>query len=288
MSDFELNRELNGELNWPAPAKLNLFLHITGRRPDGYHLLQTAFQFVDYGDRLGFQLRDDDKIVLATPLAGVAPEDDLTVRAAQLLQEESGCRRGVEIHIDKRLPMGGGLGGGSSDAATTLVALNHLWQIGFDEDRLAAMGLRLGADVPVFVRGRAAWAEGVGEELVPLELPEPWFLVVIPSCQVPTGKIFSDPQLTRDSQSLKMSAFLDGQGGNVCEAVVRRRYPEVDNALNWLAQYGQARMSGTGACVFVSFAQEAQARKALAEKPVEWGGFVAKGLNRSPLYERLG
>ena len=272
---------------WPAPAKLNLFLHITGRREDGYHLLQTVFQFVDYGDWLEFDLRDDGRVCRVDALEGVAPEDDLTVRAARLLQQESGCERGVDIRIDKRLPMGGGLGGGSSDAATTLVALNQLWKLGFSEDRLAELGLALGADVPVFVRGRAAWAEGVGEVLEPIELSEPWFLVIVPPCHVPTAEIFRDPELTRDAQSLKIPAFLSGQGINVCEAVVRKRYPEVDKALNWLAEYGEARMSGTGACIFAPFADEAQARRVFDRMPAQWRGFVAKGLNQSPLLGRL-
>ncbi len=272
---------------WPAPAKLNLFLHITGRRADGYHLLQTVFQFVDYGDYLNFTLRDDGDVRRLSEVPGVAAEDDLVVRAARLLQRETGCRQGVDIEIDKRLPMGGGLGGGSSDAATVLVALNELWQLNLSTPDLAALGLRLGADVPVFVAGQAAWAEGVGEHLQPLQLPEPWFLVLIPPCHVPTGEIFSDPQLTRDAQSIKIPAFLAGQGQNVCEPVVRRRYPEVDKALNWLAEFAPARMSGTGACVFAAFADQAEALRVLNLRPDGVQGFVARGLNRSPLLQRL-
>jgi len=273
--------------SWPAPAKINLFLHITGRRDDGYHLLQTAFQFLDYGDELMFEVRDDGQVNRLVEVPGVPAGQDLIVRAARCLQQQSGTSLGVDIRINKHLPMGGGLGGGSSDAATTLVALNHLWQLGFSQQRLADIGLGLGADVPVFVHGRAAWAEGVGEHLTPLELPQSWFLVVIPPCHVPTAEIFSDSQLTRDSQSLKIPAFLAGQGENVCEPVVRKRFPDVDKALNWLANFSPARMSGTGACVFAPFNSEAEAQRVMAQMPGEWQGFVAKGLNRSPLLARL-
>jgi len=272
---------------WPAPAKVNLFLHITGRREDGYHLLQTVFQFVDYCDELGFELREDGVVRRVTELAGVAEGDDLSVRAARSLQQFSGTTLGADIHINKCLPMGGGLGGGSSDAATTLVALNFLWDLGLSLDQLAGLGLELGADVPVFIRAQAAWAEGVGETLIPLDLPEPWFVVIVPPCHVSTAEIFAAPELTRDAQSIKIPAFLAGQGLNVCEAVVRERYPDVDKALNWLAQYSQARMSGTGACVFAPFANEADARRVLQQLPREWRGFVARGLNRSPLLDRL-
>ena len=272
---------------WPAPAKVNLFLHITGRRDDGYHLLQTVFQFLDCSDELSFEVREDAQIRRLTRVEGVAETDDLIIRAARSLQRTAGTRKGVDISINKRLPMGGGLGGGSSDAATTLVALNRLWGLGLPLQTLADLGLDLGADVPVFVRGQAAWAEGVGESLVPIELSEPWFLVLVPACHVSTAEIFAAPELTRDAQSLKIPAFLEGQGINVCEAVVRKRFPEVDQALNWLSQYGQARMSGTGACVFATFANEADAQLALQQRPVNWRGFVAKGLNRSPLLDRL-
>ena len=272
---------------WPAPAKVNLFLHITGRRDDGYHLLQTVFQFLDCSDELSFEVREDAQIRRLTRVEGVAETDDLIIRAARSLQRTAGTRKGVDISINKRLPMGGGLGGGSSDAATTLVALNRLWGLGLPLQTLADLGLDLGADVPVFVRGQAAWAEGVGESLVPIELSEPWFLVLVPACHVSTAEIFAAPELTRDAQSLKIPAFLEGQGINVCEAVVRKRYPEVDQALNWLSQYGQARMSGTGACVFATFANKVDAQYALQQRPANWRGFVAKGLNRSPLLDRL-
>ncbi len=273
--------------SWPAPAKINLFLHITGRRDDGYHLLQTAFQFLNFGDDITFDVRDDGEVNRLDDVPGVAPEQDLIVRAARELQKHANTPKGVDIRINKRLPMGGGLGGGSSDAATTLVALNCLWGLGLSEDQLAEIGLGLGADVPVFVRGYAAWAEGVGENLTPIELPEPWFLVVIPSCQVPTGEIFSDSRLTRDSESIKMPAFLAGHSENVCEPVVRKRYPEVDKALNWLSNFSQARMSGTGACVFAPFQSEVEAEQVMSQLPSEWRGFVAKGLNQSPLLARL-
>ncbi len=272
---------------WPAPAKINLFLHITGRRADGYHLLQTVFQFLDHGDRLQFEPREDGRVALATPLPGVDPEEDLTVRAARLLRRHAGVERGVTIAIEKRLPMGGGLGGGSSDAATTLVALDHLWKLDLGVDALAALGLELGADVPVFVRGHAAWAEGVGERLTPIEPPEPWYLVVVPGCQVPTAEIFSARELTRDSETITIPAFLAGQGENVCEPVVRKRYPEVDEAMRWLGRFGRARMSGTGASVFVAFSEEGEAREAAKQVPPKWRAFVARGLNRSPLMERL-
>lgn len=274
--------------SWPAPAKLNLFLHITGRRPDGYHTLQTVFQFLDFGDELSFQPRDDGRIERIGDVPGVAAERDLSVRAARLLREAAGGNHGVTIEIRKRLPMGGGVGGGSSDAATTLVALNALWNIGLGADELARLGLRLGADVPVFVRGRAAWAEGVGDELQPLpDLPEPWYLVIVPNCHVPTAEIFSVPELTRDQPPIKIRNFLAGEARNVCEPVVRQRYPEVDEALKWLGQFGPARMSGTGACIFLAFDSQEKARAVYNGRPSKWGGFVARGQNESPLRRRL-
>lgn len=272
---------------WPAPAKLNLFLHIVGRRPDGYHLLQSVFQFLDHGDLIHFTVHDRDEVRRVSSLPGVAPEHDLVVRAAQLLRQETGYRGGVDIRVDKRLPMGGGLGGGSSDAATTLVALNRLWGLGLSQEALAALGLCLGADVPVFVRGEAAWAEGVGERLQPVELPEPWFVVLVPPVSVSTAEVFSDPELTRNCLPITIRDFLRGAGGNVCEPVVRRRYPQVAEALDWLATHAPARMTGTGACVFAAFEDEFAARAALAARPVGFDGFVARGCNRSPLLARL-
>jgi 4-diphosphocytidyl-2-C-methyl-D-erythritol kinase len=272
---------------WPAPAKLNLFLHITGRRADGYHLLQTVFQFLDYGDALHFSPRTDGRVRRLNALPGVPEESDLVVRAARLLQQVSGCTQGVDIRVDKRLPMGGGLGGGSSDAATTLVALNQLWSLGLSQQSLAELGLQLGADVPVFVYGHAAWAEGVGEKLTDVDLPEPWFVVLTPPVQVPTAEIFNAPELTRDCPPITIRDFLGGHGGNVCQPLVAERHPEVATALAWLGKYGKAIMTGTGACVFAAFDEEARAREVFAARPQGWQGFVACGCNRSPLLKRL-
>lgn len=284
-----LNLSMDPGCAWPAPAKINLFLHITGRRPDGYHLLQTVFQFLDYCDYLSFKLRDDGAIRRSSPLPGIDPEADLTVRAARLLQRHAGVAQGVEISLDKRIPLGGGLGGGSSDAATTLWALNCLWNLDLSPDTLAALGLQLGADVPVFVRGRAAWAEGVGEILTPLPLEEPWYLVLMPEVQVPTAAVFAAPDLTRDSDALTIDGFLSGDHGvNVCEPVVRARYPRVGEALDWLSRYAPARMSGTGACVFARFAEREAAEAVRAQLPAGWRGFVTKGCNRSPLLAKVG
>jgi len=274
-------------LSVPAPAKLNLFLHVLGRRPDGYHLLQTAFQFLDYGDQLQFRRRDDGRIRRLDGLPGVDPEADLVLRAARALQQHAGVRVGADIALDKRLPLGGGLGGGSSDAATTLLALNRLWGLELSLETLAEIGLGLGADVPVFVHGRAAWAEGVGERLTPIELPEPWYLVAWPPLSVSTGAVFSDPELTRNTPPIKISAFRPGAGRNDCEVLVRRRFPEVGQLIDWMTERAPARMSGTGACVFAAFADEAAARAALAELPAPWQGFVARGRNRSPAHEAL-
>ena len=272
---------------WPAPAKLNLMLHIVGRRPDGYHLLQTVFQFLDRGDWLWFDVRDDGLIERVGKVAGVPAEADLTVRAARLLQQTAGVRQGAAIRITKRLPMGGGLGGGSSDAATTLVALNHLWRTGLNLAELAELGLTLGADVPVFVHGQAAWAEGVGERLTPVDLAQPWFVVLAPPCQVATGAVFNDPDLTRNSLPITIVDFVAGVGGNDCEAVVYRRHPEVAAAARWLAQFGLARLTGTGACVFAAFPDGPSAERVLARLPADWNGFMARGCNRSPLHEHL-
>jgi len=269
---------------WPAPGKLNLFLHVLGRREDGYHELQTVFQFLDYGDSLVFDIEEVPEIRRQRPLPGIPAADDLSLRAARLLQAETGCRQGVSITVEKRLPLGGGLGGGSSDAATTLVALNRLWGTGLDMSALAALGLRLGADVPVFVHGHAAWAEGVGDVLQPVDLPEPWYLVVVPPCQVATAEIFAAADLTRNCPPITIRDFLDGAGENICETVVCRLYPEVAGALDWLRRYQPAaRMSGTGSAVFAAFDQEADARALLGRLPEHLEGFVAQGLNVSPL-----
>lgn len=277
---------------WPAPAKLNLFLHITERRDDGYHVLQTLFQLLDHGDALHFTLRDDGEIHRTSEHAGVDEDQDLSVRAAKALQHAAGIEQGVDIYLDKHLPMGGGVGGGSSDAATTLVALNYLWQTGLTLDQLARIGLELGADVPVFVKGRSAFAEGVGEKLTPLDLPEPWFLVVKPPVHVSTAEIFSDPQLTRNCQAiticdLQASAAAMDEMSNVCEPIAKQHYPEIAELVHYLERYGHARMTGTGACVFVRFDDETRARQALDELPEHWTGFVAKGKNVSPLHEKL-
>lgn len=272
---------------WPAPAKLNRFLRIVGRRADGYHLLQTLFQFLDRADELRFELCDDTRIERVTGPAEVPPEADLTVRAARLLQTRCGVDRGVRIHLDKHLPLGGGLGGGSSDAATTLVALNHHWGLGLTLDELTELGLQLGADVPVFVQGRAAWAEGVGERLTPVTPDEPWFVVVIPPCQVATAEVFNDPGLTRDARPSKIRSFLTEADGNDCEAVVFRRYPRVAEVAEWLSQYGKVRMTGTGACLFAAFAERDSAERILASRPKWLNGFVSRGRNRSGLHEYL-
>ncbi|MEY6433017.1 4-(cytidine 5'-diphospho)-2-C-methyl-D-erythritol kinase [Thioalkalicoccus limnaeus] len=272
---------------WPAPAKLNLMLRILGRRADGYHRLQTVFQFIERCDLIQFTPRADGVIERVGGPAEVPPEQDLTVRAARALQEFTGCRDGVAIDVCKRLPMGGGLGGGSSDAATTLVALDYLWETHLGTDTLADLGLQLGADVPVFVRGSAAWGEGVGEALTPILLPEPWYLVVCPPCHVSTGAVFADPDLTRDSPPITLSRFLSGATENDCLAVVTRRYPEVAAALAWLGDWGEARLTGTGACVFATFAASESAQEALMHVPEGWTAFVARGLNRSPLWQRL-
>ncbi len=270
--------------NWPAPAKLNLFLHITGQRADGYHELQTVFQFLSVGDTLQFEITESADVRLLTPVEGVANADNLVLRAAICLQEQANVKQGVKISLDKQLPMGGGLGGGSSNAATTLVALNQLWQAGLSIDELAELGLALGADVPIFVRGNAAWAEGVGEKLSPINPPEPWYVVISPSCSVSTAEVFADEGLTRDCPRITMSRFLSGEGSNIFEAVVTKHYPAVAEALAWLAQFGDARMTGTGACVFVGFEDRAKAVQVFASRPSHWQGFVAKGCNRSDLY----
>lgn len=272
---------------WPAPAKINLFLHIVGRRPDGYHLLQTHFQFLDHGDDLRFRPRGDGVIRRLSDLPGVPPESDLVVRAARALQRASGTRLGADIEVEKRLPMGGGLGGGSSNAATTLVALDHLWGTDLGVDALAALGLELGADVPVFVRGEAAWAEGVGERLTPLAAEEPWCLVIHPGCEVPTAAVFGDPELTRDTPALKIPGLPPDLMHNDCEPVTRRLFPAVGAALDWLGEHAPARMSGTGACIFASFAERADAMAVGAKVPAAWTWFVARRRNRSPLLDRL-
>ncbi len=268
---------------WPAPAKLNLFLHITGRRADGYHTLQTVFQFLDFGDELAFVVTDDGRIARAAPVPGVTEENDLTLRAARLLKESRGVTKGVLIHLTKRLPIGGGLGGGSSDAATTLLALNELWGTRLPIPELAALGLKLGADVPVFIHGHAAWAEGIGEVLTPVEPEEAWYLVVVPPVHVSTVQVFADPELTRYSPPLTIRDFHEGRGlRNDLEPAVRSRYPEVDRAMRLLTEFGAPRMSGSGGCVFLKVVDADRGRQILERIPKPFTGFVARGLNRHP------
>lgn len=274
-------------LTLPAPAKLNLWLHIIGRRADGYHELETVFQFLDHGDELSFAVREDGVIRLHSDLDTVPHDSNLIVRAARQLQAQSGTPLGADIWLNKVLPMGGGIGGGSSDAATTLLGLAHLWQLEWDEDRLAALGLGLGADVPVFVRGHAAFAQGVGEQLTPVDPEQPWYVVLVPQVSVSTAEIFSHPQLTRDSLPLKMRPVPKGNSRNDCQPVVEQNYPEVRNALNWLGKFTEARLTGTGSCVFGAFPSKAEADKVLALLSVTQTGFVAKGSNISMLHRKL-
>lgn len=275
-----------GEL-WPAPAKLNLMLRITGRREDGYHLLQTVFQIIDLNDWISFYPLDQDAVELLNPIPGVPEQDDLMVRAARLLKQHTGYVGGVRIGIEKNLPMGGGLGGGSSDAATSLVALNHLWGLGLSRQVLMQLGLQLGADVPVFIYGHSAWAEGVGEDLTAIELPEAWFVVIKPDCHVNTGAIFSSDQLTRDSKPITMADFIAGDARNDCTSVVSDLYLPVKEALNALSKYGEARLTGTGACVFVCFKSMREAQVAYSELKKDWLVYVAKANNQSSLYTKL-
>ncbi|HEY2783277.1 MAG TPA: 4-(cytidine 5'-diphospho)-2-C-methyl-D-erythritol kinase [Steroidobacteraceae bacterium] len=275
---------------WRAPAKLNLFLHILGRRPDGYHQLQTCFQFVDLCDEITLEVRADGQIRRAVDIPDLPAEADLCIRAARALKDAAGTTLGADIHLLKRIPIGGGLGGGSSDAATCLVALNQLWGIHWPPEKLAALGLKLGADVPVFVHGRAAWAEGVGERLTPLYAslapPEPNYLILKPNVFVSTAAVFQDPELTRNSAPITIHGFLASGGRNDCLEVVRRRYPEVACAIDWLSSFGTARLTGTGACVFM-VCEPAQARRILTHLPAGCEGFSARGLNASPLLSRL-
>ncbi len=271
--------------DYPAPAKLNLFLHVVGRRADGYHLLQTVFRLLDFGDTLRFSPRADGDVVLANPLPGVPSESDLTVRAARLLQAETGCRKGVNIQVDKRLPMGGGLGGGSSDAATVLLALNHLWRLGLSRRRLQDIGVTLGADVPVFIHGRNAFAEGVGEDLRTLDLPPAWYVVLEPPAQVPTAAIFGAPELKRDSPPMAATDWRPGIGGNDLEAVAVARFPAVAEYLEWLSAFGDARMSGSGACVFAAYASRTEAEAVYSRLPEGMRGWVAAGLDWHPLHD---
>jgi 4-diphosphocytidyl-2-C-methyl-D-erythritol kinase len=275
---------------WPAPAKINLFLHVVGRRADGYHLLQTAFQFLDYGDELRFRVTDDGCIARSATLPDVSEEADLTLRAARLLKEAMGCANGVEITLTKRLPVGAGLGGGSSDAATTLIALNELWSLRLPVAQLVTLGLKLGADVPVFVHGHAAWAEGVGDALTPIDPPESWYVVVVPPVPVSTAEVFTqfarERGLTPYTPPRTIRDLREGFGQNDLEPVVRRRYPEVEQAFRWLAAYGQPRMTGSGGCVFLDMKDAERGKLILTKLPQGFAGFVARGMNRHPLLSR--
>ncbi len=281
--------------NCPAPAKLNLFLHVTGRRPDGYHLLQSVFQLIDKADLLHFATREDEQILRSTEVAGVPQESDLIIRAAHLLRDaarakgiETPC--GATIAVEKRLPMGGGLGGGSSDAATTLMVLNHLWETGFSQRELMALGLQLGADVPFFLFGQNAFAEGVGEDLAAIDTPECWFLVIEPGVQVPTMRIFSDPELTRDTKPVRITDFSNASisnGKNDLQAVATRLFPPIAHAIAWLGKYGEARMTGSGACVFCPFEREEQADEVLSQIPPSWKAWKARSMRRHPLAHLL-
>lgn len=273
---------------YPAPAKLNLFLHVVGRRSDGYHLLQSVFRLIDLSDIVWLGSRDDGRIVRLVDLPGVPEEQDLTVRAARLLQASTGCRLGADIRLEKRLPMGGGLGGGSSDAATVLIGLNQIWHINLTRAELQKIALELGADVPVFVFGASAFAEGVGEILTPVSLPPAWYVVLSPSVEVATKAVFAAPELTRNTPPIKIADFLAGAGGNDLQPVVASRYPEVARYLAWLGRFGKARMTGSGACVFLAVEDEVQARSILESLPKDMRGFVARGLDRHPLYSLAG
>lgn len=270
--------------SFPAPAKLNLFLHITGRRADGYHLLQTVFRLLDVGDTIHLSINTNELIQRTCPIPGVGEDQDITIRAAKLLQQTTGCTQGVKIRVEKRIPMGGGLGGGSSDAATVLLALNHLWQLGLSRLRLMELGLQLGADVPVFIFGKNAWGEGIGEKLQEIQLPETWYVVLTPPVHVSTAAIFSSEELTRNTIPRKMAAFSTGFGQNDMQPLVCRMYPEVAKWLNWLCQFGDARMSGSGSSVFVELANQEAAETVMNSKPAEVSGFVARGLAQHPLY----
>lgn len=278
---------MTSTLSLLSPAKLNLFLHITGRRPDGYHELQTLFQLLDWGDHLHFTPNNNGNIALTGGAGlGIPAADNLIIRAAELLPRNRD-RQGVNIHLEKLIPAGGGLGGGSSNAATTLLALNQLWQLGLGRETLQEMGASLGADVPVFVGAHSAWAEGIGDVLTPVAIPETWYLVVAPDCHVVTAEIFSHQQLTRDTSPIKIAAFFEGHSRNDCQKLVSHLYPEVNNALNWLNKFGNARLTGTGACIFCSFPDQQSARLALSQLPKPLRGFVARGVNESPLLDSL-
>jgi len=269
---------------WPAPAKLNLMLRIIGRRTDGYHELQTVFQFLDFSDHLTFTVIEEDAIKREHDIPGVSEADDLVLKAARLLKEVTGVKTGISIHLEKKLPIGGGIGGGSSDAATTLYALNQIWETGLSIERLQELGLQLGADVPVFLHGHAVWAEGVGEKFTDVNPAENWYLVLKPSCFVSTAAVFSDENLPRNDNKITISDFIKGERGNSCLKIVKKSYPEVAQAIQWLLQFAPAYLTGTGACVFAAFEAEQEALEILAKVPKQYTAFVAKGQNKSPLF----
>ncbi len=270
-----------------SPAKLNLMLHITGRRADGYHLLQTVFQFIGLYDRIEFKLTSDDRIIRQASQTEVPEQEDILIKTARLLQQRYKVDAGVSISVDKHIPLGGGLGGGSSNAATCLLVLNRLWELGLDLEQLGEIGLELGADVPVFLGGRAAWAGGIGEELQPIELETPTYLVIHPGISVSTAQIFNSEELTRNCDAITIRAFLDGSGINVCEPVVCKLYPQVAEAINWLSHYSPTRMSGTGACVFAGFDSLEQAEAVKLQIPRQWAAFIAPAMNRNPVHQQL-
>lgn len=270
-------------LELKTPAKLNLMLHITGQREDGYHELQTVFQFIELYDEMSFKVTEDTHITRKHSNSPVPEQDDLIIRAAQLLQQAYQVKQGVSISCQKNIPMGGGLGGGSSDAATTLMALNRLWGLSLTTNELQDLGVKLGADVPVFIFGKSAWGEGVGDKLVPIDLPVPWYLIIHPQIFVSTAQIFASQDLTRDCHPLTIRAFLQGEGGNVCQPVATKLYPEIQQAIDWLNRFAPAKMTGTGACVFAAFDTKADADSALQQLPESWSGYVAKGMNTNPV-----
>lgn len=276
-----------GNITWPSPAKLNLFLHITGRRPDGYHELQSLFQLLDFGDSMAFQVTEEPEILLEPALPGVANEDNLVVKAAKSLQQHSGVQQGCRIRLTKRLPMGGGIGGGSSNAATTLLALNHYWQCGLSNAELQQLGLGLGADVPVFVAGATAFATGVGEQLTPVSLPEQYYLVVNPSVHISTAAVFGHPDLPRNTPLIATNSYQFAQTGNDCQGLVTQLYPRVAMLLQWLLEYAPSRLTGTGSCIFAVFDQREKAEEILQKLPEGCQGFVAKGVNQSPVQQLL-
>lgn len=272
-------------IDCPAPAKINLFLHVVGRRPDGYHLLQSAFRLIDLADRLSFGTRSDGLVRRINAVEGIPEQDDLVVRAGEILQAETGCRKGADIRVEKNIPMGAGLGGGSSDAATTLLALNRLWQTGLDRAALAMLGLKLGADVPFFIFGRDAFAQGIGEHLQPMALDPAWYVLISPKVSIPTREIFTAKELTRDSEAIKIADFAMSNTRNDLQAVACSRYPAVRDAIDWLGQHGPARMTGSGSCIFAEVASESEASRIVGICPPEWRAWKTRSISRHPLFD---